>query len=532
MSQQHRNNQQHVQLHSVTTAVSELRILNRERQNATHQQNHRARATSLHKQLDRPRSLQYGEFRTITAANEHIIPPSSNYQHHHHASNSSHQLGGMNAGGSISPSTATIHSPQTTLPSKFVVEETGGQKELIHQFPNTVSLVPLSHSINQEPDNNDPRTSPDDLSPLSPPAISLPNGGVHPLILACSTNNLEAVRHIASKELSLGREFLPDVPRHKDTGYTPLMCAVAVGSLQIVKLLVSHGANANFVTDHSMSRWSVLMKGADLGFLEIVRFLVEEGGARLRHVNKHGESSLTRAALSGHVEVVRYLLSKRANVNLADELGSCPLHWASLHGHLSVVSLLLDFGANPNHTDNNLETPLMFAVGNHHPSTVRVLLEKGKANPNMCNKNGESPLMEAATKGYADLVDVLIEYGADVHHRNKDYVSSLDKASQAGHLQVVKILVSNGARVRQDNAPSAIRYAQNFPDVVAFLEGASIMQQQQDDLSSIAMQSHQQQWSTQQQIAMEQLQKDNERLQSQLHEIQKQGHNETIRNSS
>jgi len=73
---------------------------------------------------------------------------------------------------------------------------------------------------------------------------------------------------------------------------------------------------------------------------------------------KYGWRPLHFAANNGHVDVVRFLLEKGANVNAQDHRGRTPLHLAALDGHVDVVRFLLEKGANVNAQDHRGRTPL------------------------------------------------------------------------------------------------------------------------------------------------------------------------------
>jgi uncharacterized protein len=51
-------------------------------------------------------------------------------------------------------------------------------------------------------------------------------------------------------------------------------------------------------------------------------------------------TSLTRAAESGHLEVVRLLLENGANPNLRDEFDKTPLELAEENGHFEVAEFV------------------------------------------------------------------------------------------------------------------------------------------------------------------------------------------------
>ena len=91
---------------------------------------------------------------------------------------------------------------------------------------------------------------------------------------------------------------------------------------------------------------------------------------RLRFSPLHGASA------NGHVEVVKLLLDKEANVNAADEGGWTPLHGASQNGHVWVVKLLLGVGkVKAGSKDIGGRTPLSYATEHGHEAIIKLLLK-------------------------------------------------------------------------------------------------------------------------------------------------------------
>ena len=62
-------------------------------------------------------------------------------------------------------------------------------------------------------------------------------------------------------------------------------------------------------------------------------------------------SPLILAARNGHQDVVKLLLDKGAEPNMADQNGDTALGYAARGGHKDVVQLLFDRGAEPNLAD-------------------------------------------------------------------------------------------------------------------------------------------------------------------------------------
>lgn len=97
-------------------------------------------------------------------------------------------------------------------------------------------------------------------------------------------------------------------------------------------------------------------------------------------------TALQEAAMAGHLEVVRVLLARGADVSLQDNQGFTPLHAASWNGHLEVIDLLLAHNAaleaRNNYGGTVLDTTVHAIINTHygHPrplQTVQKLLAAG-----------------------------------------------------------------------------------------------------------------------------------------------------------
>jgi len=76
-----------------------------------------------------------------------------------------------------------------------------------------------------------------------------------------------------------------------------------------------------------------------------------EGSAFMLPTMSYGGSPLNYAAFGGHVDVVRMLLERGADVGSKDSTGTAALWRAAAGGHDSVVTLLLEHGADVNTKD-------------------------------------------------------------------------------------------------------------------------------------------------------------------------------------
>ena len=124
------------------------------------------------------------------------------------------------------------------------------------------------------------------------------------------------------------------------------------------------------------------------GSLKVAEVLVDFPRTNVEWRTPQDESPLMMAALKGHLELVRKLIARDADVN---KPGWAPLHYAATNGHVKVMELLLEHHAFIDAQSPNGTTPLMMAAHYGSPEAVKLLLEAG-ADTQMRNELGLSAI--------------------------------------------------------------------------------------------------------------------------------------------
>lgn len=81
------------------------------------------------------------------------------------------------------------------------------------------------------------------------------------------------------------------------------------------------------------------------GDLDQVKALVEKNKGLVNHQLSTGRYPLCMAADYGQIDIIKYLISQQADVNVVDRHGISPLLSAIYEGHMNCVQYLLEKGA-------------------------------------------------------------------------------------------------------------------------------------------------------------------------------------------
>ncbi|XP_051520544.1 histone-lysine N-methyltransferase EHMT2-like isoform X3 [Myxocyprinus asiaticus] len=168
---------------------------------------------------------------------------------------------------------------------------------------------------------------------------------------------------------------------------TPLLEAIVNNHVDVVKYLIQSGACVYHVEDGSTG----LHHAAKLGNLEVVTLLLSTGQVDLNAQDSGGWTPVIWAAEHRHIDVIRALLNRGADVTIRDKEMNVCLHWASFAGSAEIAELVLNAGCPLSSVNLHGDTPLHIAAREGYIDCVTLFLSRG-ADIDIMNKEGDTPL--------------------------------------------------------------------------------------------------------------------------------------------
>ena len=255
---------------------------------------------------------------------------------------------------------------------------------------------------------------------------------------------------------------------------TPLFCAVVSGNLDTIHILLENGVNVNAINDHGLTP---LHLAALKNAVDILDVLIQHGADR--HIVARKFTPLHIAVAKGHLEVVKYflklgysheneafndmsLLQLAANsckVDVIMELldsnviqdytpsmvrGITPLHVLAAHGKTEYALKLINHNPFEAIVVGIAGTPLHQAAIGGHSATFEALLSYqypiGKP-----ASNGATVLHFAARSGNIHMIEKLLHSYVDVNATDYRGMTPLHIAAANGHPLAVFVLFMHGA---------------------------------------------------------------------------------------
>ena len=167
---------------------------------------------------------------------------------------------------------------------------------------------------------------------------------------------------------------------------------------------------------------------------EVQRIVKETPNLDLNRVI-HGGTAFAAAVQNSHLDVVKYLASLGADMEIPIHDGATPIFIACYRGNMEIVRFLCSQMVNLEKPNANGNTPFAIAAQHRRLDIAEALLQHG-VNIAPVNKKGSTPFFFACQEGNLDVVKFLV--ARDVNcTRGKNGITPFHMACYRGHLDVV-----------------------------------------------------------------------------------------------
>ncbi|CAJ0574622.1 unnamed protein product, partial [Mesorhabditis spiculigera] len=155
-----------------------------------------------------------------------------------------------------------------------------------------------------------------------------------PLMEASQEGHFDIAKMVVDRATKEQKESID----YKQKLNTSLAIAAESGHVDVVELLMKHGADPNTEVDHR----TALMKACKHGFRDVAAYLMEHGADVNRLSSNNDMTALILASGGGFKEIVELLLKHGANPGVIVKDGYTCIMEAAKNGHAEILEILLD----------------------------------------------------------------------------------------------------------------------------------------------------------------------------------------------
>lgn len=266
------------------------------------------------------------------------------------------------------------------------------------------------------------------------------------LVMLAGEGRTDQVRRVLEKGADVNARMF---------GWSALTEAARHGYLEVVELLIEHGAQVNDAAD---SGSAALAWARNQRHDRIASLLVKAGA---READLSLPSPLDLPIRRGDYTEARRLIEAGVGIHAPMRDGDRPLHYVMRRGLCELAVDLLEAGApltegrrvlREEHVHGYVPSSLFLAVywGRSDvetaPEVVRLMVERGADVDAQTGYRGRNPVMEAAAKGQVELLRILLAQEPDLSLTDRDGRTALDLATTNGHTEAATLLRRAGTK--------------------------------------------------------------------------------------
>jgi len=250
----------------------------------------------------------------------------------------------------------------------------------------------------------------------------------------------------------------------KEKDLTKLLKAAWQGDITKLKSISGKKTNWN---EHDKYHRTALHLASSRAYTEVLEYLLSVG-ANVNVSDGEGKTPLMKACEISATKAVEVLLKGGAQTNVFDVNHVSPMHIASVIGNVEIGYLLYDRDAKIDAKDKNQITPLHLSCGLGHKSFAEFLISEYVAVDCVDNQK-RTPLMAACIDGHIDVVQLLLSNNADVNIVDKDGYTAEQLALANDNSNIAGLFAEQAQKLTQQPLSPAVISNQSRNSIAAEL---------------------------------------------------------------
>ncbi|KAK8833835.1 hypothetical protein M9Y10_026277 [Tritrichomonas musculus] len=237
-------------------------------------------------------------------------------------------------------------------------------------------------------------------------------------------------------------------------GFSSLHEATNVGSLDIVKLLLSYGADP---------------------------LQIKDGKVVVRKKEKQYWTAVHVSVYRSYPDILKVLLENCSDSSKPNNSLVTPLHLAASQKNHELLAILLSHDADVGAKDIDGDPPLFPAIESRLLKNVEDL--SNDQTINIGNKEGKTALHIAAICGFQEILSFFIKKGGNVSSLDTHGNSPLHYAVTKGHMECIRILLENDADPLQRNDENESPFVLSSGEILTYLR--TYVEQKKENLRAL-----------------------------------------------
>lgn len=243
--------------------------------------------------------------------------------------------------------------------------------------------------------------------------------------------------------------------------------AILAKDVRKVEKLLNAGIDVEEASQASYNSKTPLVEAVEAGALEVVKLLVTKG-ADCNAIAKNHDAPLHYAlwlcrgnsgSLKLATQIVDFLITNGADVEKETNSGTIPLCIAADINQPTLVNLLLHHHANIEGRSRNGDTALITAAKSRSLQVLQMLVKRESIDIEITNNAGRTAFIEAAIAGHSDVLKFLASHGANINAADNLGFTALIHVASMAKAQIVSTLLS--LKVQLDCKTTKTAYFEN-----------------------------------------------------------------------